>query len=120
MRRVEEQLEVESEASEEFRHTLIGKIAGHALGHPGEQVDYGRLFPQYIEKLRDAYYADRRRQVGAIAFDVLTVLDEGPGLSADRRDAAQRTVDSLFARFAYEATSLREAIGELVRERYAP
>ena len=119
MRRVEEQLDVEQDASDEFRHTLIGKIAGHALEHPGQQVDYARLFPHYIEKLRDAYYAERRRQVGAIAYDVLTLLDEGPGLTSERRSVAQATVDALVSRFRYQSSSLREAIGELVRQRYA-
>ncbi len=123
MTSVEARLEADG-ASEEFRNNLIGRIAGFALENEaslsGEGgLDYSRVFPQLMEKLRRAYYGERRRQVGAIAADVLTLIDEAPGLDEARREAAAGTLARMVERFGYANASAREAIAELVQERYA-
>ncbi len=98
---------------------LISTIAGHAIDHPGEKVDPKLVFPRYVEKLREAYYGEHKKQVGALARDMLVVLDEGPGLPADRRALAEATLQALLERYGYVKESAREALGELVKERYA-
>jgi predicted Ser/Thr protein kinase len=122
MKSIEGKLDVEGDP-ESFRKNLISSVAGHAIDNPGAKVDYKRLFPSYIEKLRDAYYGERKKQVGAIAKDVLAVIDEEDraktGLDGDRRGAAEATLAAMKARYGYNEESAREALGELLRERYA-
>ncbi|RLB52579.1 MAG: serine protein kinase PrkA [Deltaproteobacteria bacterium] len=118
MRSLEKKIGVDSE-HEAFRRNLITTVAGHAIDHPGEKVEYTRLFPRFIEKLRDAYYGDHKKQVGVIAHDVLALLDGGNGLDDERRSSAEAAQKVLEEEYGYVTESLREALGELVRERYS-
>ncbi|MEM9194542.1 MAG: serine protein kinase PrkA [Myxococcota bacterium] len=74
--RVEDQLEVDPDTAEDFRRNLISTVAAYAIDHPGEDVEYGRLFPRYIDRLREAYFGQRKKQIQQIAEDVLVILDE--------------------------------------------
>ena len=49
-----------------FRNELLSGIAAWAIDHPEQDVDYEALFPRYIEQLRQAYFDERRGQVGEI------------------------------------------------------
>jgi serine protein kinase len=130
MRKVEERLDVGKSEAGEFRHNLIRKIAGHALQNAGKPVDYAALFPRYIDKIREAYYAEHRKRVGTIARDVLALLDaavvpddgktEPPAKDLDsaRRAAAEKALAYMIEHYGYERVSVREAIDELLKERY--
>ena len=117
MRSIESKIDAGKQV-DEFRRNLISTIAGAAIARPGERPDYTRLFPRYIEKLREAYYLERRKQVGTIAADILRLLHE-ESLEPERERAARETMDRLCQRFGYVESSVRESIGVLVRERYA-
>lgn len=125
MRKVEERLDVVKTEAGEFRANLIRKIAGQALQNPGHQVDYAALFPRYIDKIREAYYAEHRKRVGTIARDVIALLDAGSeqpnadkGFDGARRQAAEKALQHMIDHFGYARPSAREAITELLRERY--
>jgi predicted Ser/Thr protein kinase len=117
MRRIEGRIEAGKQV-DEFRRNFISTIAGAAIARPGQRVDYARLFPRYIEKLRDAYYLERRKQVGGIAIDILKLLHE-ESLEPERERAARETLGRMCERFGYQKSSARDALSELVRERYA-
>lgn len=119
MESTEEMLGIEDDA-EEFRRNLISSVAAHAIDHPGQQVDYGRAFPQYIERLKDAYFRERRKQLAEIARDVLALIDEEkPSLEPDRRAPAESALAAMKEQFGYADASVRVALGELLGERYA-
>lgn len=117
MSRIESRLDVDKDAADEFRRNMISTIGGAAISRPGQKVDYGRLFPRYIERLREAYYEERRKQVGTIARDILRLLHEEP-LEPERDRAARDTMGRMSERFGYSESSLRDAMGEIVRDRY--
>jgi predicted Ser/Thr protein kinase len=106
---------------EELRNGLIGTIAAWAIDHPDEAVDHAKVFGSQLRRLREAVFAERRSAVAKLCRDVLYLLKEdGAGLDAARRSAAQRAVDQLKARFGYESGSAGDAAVALVRERLAP
>ncbi|MFK7992174.1 MAG: serine protein kinase PrkA [Sandaracinaceae bacterium] len=120
---VEGMLEVEEAQHEDFRRDLISAVAGHWIDNPDDgEVDYGRVFPRYLAKLRDATYGSRRAQLEAIAEAVLTVLgaDERAQdeLSEDSNRQAKATLDRLYADYGYTPASARDAVGELRLRRY--
>jgi len=121
MKSVEEMLAVDSE-HETFRKNLISAVAGQAIDNPGEKVDYQILFPRHIEKVREAYYGAHKKQVGIIARDILSLIDAGDSIPAGLDDArqkdAERSLEAMKTRYAYIDESVREAVGELVEERY--
>ncbi|MFO7179989.1 MAG: serine protein kinase PrkA [Pseudomonadota bacterium] len=119
MMREVEQLLGSSEAPADFRHALIGTIAAWAIDHPGEPIDNGRVFAEYLRRLREAAFAERRSHVARLCRDVVILLrEEGAGLDAGRRAAAQRALGELKTRFGYEDSSAVDAAAALIRERF--
>jgi predicted Ser/Thr protein kinase len=117
MSSVERKLGVTKEA-DDFRRNLISNVAAYAIDHPGAGVDYLRLFPRHIGRLREAYFEERGEQVSDIITDVLALLAEGQSLDGERRVRAERTFATLCDRFGYNKDSAREALSELIRDRY--
>ena len=103
-----------------FRRGLIAAIAGYAIDHPGEKVDYGKVFPRHLERLKEAYFADRKKQLQEIAQDILRLLnkEQDPGVGQERMDLAQAAFDRLCRIYGYQAASVRDALGELLARRY--
>jgi serine protein kinase len=105
---------------EDARNGLINTIAAWAIDHPDQPVDHGKVFAPQLRRLREAVFAERRSAVAKLCRDVLLLLKEnGEGLDAARRTAAQRAVDRLKAQFGYEDGSASDAALALVRERLA-
>ena len=105
--------------AEEFRRNLISIVAAHALDHPGEPLDHAAVFPRYVERVKEAYFGERRGQIGALIRGMLALLsDAGDSLDAPLRREAQAALSSLHGR-GYCDHCARAALGELLKERYA-
>jgi serine protein kinase len=119
MANVEKTLGVSSNP-EAFRRGLINAIAGYAIDHPGIKVDYGEVFPRYLERLKEAYFADRRKQLQEIGEDILRQLakEQRQSIDPDRIELAKAAYERLCSRYGYEASSVRDALGELLARRY--
>lgn len=110
-----------SDGVESFRRGLINAVAGWAIDHPGEKVEYARVFPRHFERLKEAYFADRRKQLRDIGNDILRLIaqeEEHHRLSNERVELAQKAFDHLCARYGYRADSARDALSELLARRY--
>jgi serine protein kinase len=102
-----------------FRGDLISMVAGWAIDHPGQTVDYVSLFPKYLAKLKESFFAERRARVGAMAKDLLVRLTDASGLDADALASAQRTRDNLVSRFGYCDRCARDMAQALLKERFS-
>ena len=116
MKRVEKSLG--SDDAEGFRNELLSAIAAWAIDHPEQDVDYESLFPHFIEQLRQAYFDERRTQIGDIGRAIVAVIDEDDGLEDDVREAAQQALQVLIGVYGYERSSAKVALGALVDARY--
>ncbi len=105
---------------EEFRRNLISRVAAWAIDHPGQMLPGKGLFPQHIAKLREVFFEEHRTQVTAVARDLEVILSEGAGgLEPDALARANSTLAVLKARFGYDDDSARDAVGALLKERFA-
>jgi predicted Ser/Thr protein kinase len=116
MKSVEEKLG--SEDAQGFRNELLSGIAAWAIDHPEQEVDYEALFPRYIEQLRQAYFDDRRGQVGEIGQAIVAMLEDDDTLEEDHREAAQQALQVLVGVYGYERSSAKVALGALIDARY--
>jgi predicted Ser/Thr protein kinase len=116
MRRVEKSLG--SEGAESFRNELLSAVAAWAIDHPEQEVDYESLFPHYIEQLRQAYFDERRSQIGEIGRAIVGVIDEDESLDEELRESAQQALQVLIGVYGYERSSAKVALGALVDARY--
>ncbi|MBW2375948.1 MAG: serine protein kinase PrkA [Deltaproteobacteria bacterium] len=116
MKSVEENLGADD--ATEFRNELLSGIAAWAIDHPDQEVDYEALFPRYIEQLRQAYFNDRRSQVGEIGQAIVAMLEDDDTLEAEQREAAQQALQVMVGVYGYERSSAKVALGALVDARY--
>ncbi|MCC7535575.1 MAG: serine protein kinase PrkA [Deltaproteobacteria bacterium] len=125
MASVEKMLEISGAGSAsdsrvtDHRKQLISTIAAQAIDHPGEPIDYGRLFPRELDRLKERYFADRRKTIAAIARDIVALVRGEPGaLDDERRERARRTLEQLAKRYGYDDVSAADAIAVLLADRY--
>ena len=118
MKELEKNLEVGNKP-EEFRKGLISAIAAWAIDHPGRLPDYAKLFERLLNKLKESYFADRRKIVGQICKDALRVLADGAeGLAPEPLKSAQATLARAKERFGYCDGCLRETLAMLLKQRF--
>ncbi len=120
MRHLEEAYGVESDEAESFRRDVMGRIAAFAIDHPGESVEPALVLADFLERIRAAFFEERRQQLARMAQDVLTWLDSGDGddLDAVRRERAEAVFAALRERFGYERCCVRVALAELLAARH--
>ncbi|MBN8612199.1 MAG: serine protein kinase PrkA [Deltaproteobacteria bacterium] len=102
-----------------FRKDLISVVAAYAIDHPGERPVYSRVFPRYIQQLREASWASRKKQLAEIVEDVLRLTASQPVNDAERQRRARTTIDTMTNRFGYPTRGLRDVLAELLQRRYA-
>ncbi len=119
MKDIERQLGATGPA-EEFRRNVLSRVAAWGIDHPGEKVPYTTLFPQYMQRLKEVYYQEHRKQVIACARELLRLLtDDGAGLDADARRRAEATLAALRARHGYCEHCARDAAAALLDARFS-
>jgi predicted Ser/Thr protein kinase len=119
-RNIEEILDVKD--PKDFRRNLISVVAAFSIDHPGEKPDPTQIFPRYLERVKEAYYTERRGLVAATLRDMLNLLSDvntRPLLEEDRRRAAQSSLDRLLAEHTYCRNCARSCLNELLKARYA-
>ncbi len=118
MREIERTLGATGTAAE-FRRNLISTVAAYAIDHPGVKIDHFQLFPQYLERLKESFFHDRRKQIVSITRDLVTLIaEEGTGLDAQQRGRATETLAKLKERYGYCSHCARDAAAALLKERF--
>lgn len=106
--------------SGDWRRQLISGIAAWALDHPGQRVHPPAVFPQHLRRMREAIFAERRPAVAQLAKGIVVLVrEEGVGLTADQRRAAESTIEGLVTRFGYCRECACDAATLLMRKRFA-
>ena len=109
---------------EQHRHDLISRIGAWSIEHPGKRPDYTEVFPRQLQQLREAYFVDRKKLVKKTQEDLLLFLNEGEAraqaqLTPEAFARVKTTFENLRDRYGYNVDSARDAIGFLLRRRYA-
>jgi predicted Ser/Thr protein kinase len=102
-----------------FRKDVISGVAAWAIDHPGEKVVYARVFPRYIQQLREATWTSRKKQLAEIVEDALRTLASQPVPDGDRLRRARKTLEALQTEHGYDEHGARDVLAELLARRYA-
>jgi hypothetical protein len=104
----------------DYRRGLISAIAAWAIDHPDAKVDNTVVFKTQTKKLRDAVFAERRKQIALLARDTMLLLsEEAKALGTERIAAAKAVVAWLKSSYGYCDDCARDTTSSLVRWRYA-
>jgi serine protein kinase len=111
---------------EGFRRDLIGRVGAWRIDFPGGEINYRRLFPKLFDALEADYFRQQKDTISALAKKALDVLvseasDETPtpNLSTDDVKAVQAFIGDMTEHHGYSRPLVRDALGALVRFRYA-
>jgi hypothetical protein len=78
------------------------------------------LFPRYLQRLKEAFFQDRRKQIVGIAQDlVVLIAEEATGLDTQRKTQAQDTLQKMKERYGYCDHCARDAAAALLKERFS-
>jgi predicted Ser/Thr protein kinase len=119
MREVERLLDVKGDA-QEARKQMISGVAAWAIDHPGQKVEGKNVFPNFLRRLRDAIFSDKRGDIAKQARDIVVLVrDEGAGLDDARKLEVREVLTQLASRFAYCDACSADMASMLVRKRYS-
>jgi serine protein kinase len=120
-RNIEDILDVKD--PKDFRRNLISIVAAYSIDHPGEKPDPTQIFPRHVERVKEAYFAERRGLIGTTLRDMLNLLSADttsqPVLEEDRRRAADSALTRVLNDYGYCRNCARSCLGELLKARYA-
>ncbi len=116
---VERVLLAKGENNEEFRKSVISRIGAWGLEHAGQTPNYRDLFPRYIERMEEDYFAKQRKIIAKNLRSVLEVLREDHQLTDEDLEIATRTASVLESRYGYVRECAAECVGYLLKMRYA-
>ncbi len=114
---VEEKLGV-TENILEFRRNLISRIAAWALEHPRQKVSPEIIFPEYLRRLRNAYFREHRKKVVKVAKNALTLIsEEKSSLDPSEKEVAATIIERLTSEYDYCRDCMKEGLARLISKR---
>lgn len=106
-----------SEKPEVWRKNLILRIAGWAIDHPGQSVDYEAVFGDILLALRKRYHKEREEAIEQLSSQLLRFETDGWDSVAA---ADQEKVALAFARLSemgYDTPCAKEALAYVLKHR---
>lgn len=104
---------------DEFRQGIISSIAAYSIDHPGEKVQYTRVFPNLFDRMKKSFYEDRERTVRKILDEVMDYFEgRTSAMSSTDKEAVETTLRNMRDRYEYNDESAREAVAFLKSNRY--
>ncbi|MCO5144381.1 MAG: serine protein kinase PrkA [Oligoflexia bacterium] len=120
------------EDKEAFRKNVLTQLGVYALENPGlskDGMDYRKVFPDLLEKIRD-YYIDEHSQLLKKIYDVITLFEQRESHTS-QSDSKIKTIEqqeiegvavkmlgNMKDKYGYSEASAREAFFYLVQKRY--
>jgi predicted Ser/Thr protein kinase len=117
---------------ESFRQNIMTQLGVYALEHPGsgkEGIDYSKVFPDLMKKIRD-FYIDEHSQLLKRVYDAITLFEARAGGAAipegrtrtveqiEAEKLASSMVENMKRKYGYSDASAREAFVYLVQKKY--
>ncbi|MCG3172031.1 MAG: hypothetical protein GMKNLPBB_00176 [Myxococcota bacterium] len=119
MREFEKTIGADNEKPQDFRNNLIGAIGAYSLEHPGEPVDYERIFHRYIERLKETFFERKKKDIRKTNEEFQIYLSpDRQRLDNKTQDRMKEMMDRLASRYGYDEDSARETLAFLIRKRY--
>lgn len=116
---VEEMFGVEIQNANEFREGIMGSIAAYSIDHPGERVDFQRVFPNFFSGMRKKFFEERQKTVSKIMNDVLIyAMGDKTELNVAEKTSVETTLHQLVERYGYREDSAQAAVAFLYANRY--
>jgi predicted Ser/Thr protein kinase len=119
MKRVESTVGFKGEAAE-FRREFMNRIAAWAIEHPRQKLRVDQIFPDYLQRLKDAYFEEHRQKVAKIAKLALIELREPENkLDQRQKQQAQNLIERMVAERGYCPSCIKDGLAVLISRRFS-
>lgn len=116
---VEGRLGLGEKSLTEFREGIMHRIAAWRMDNPEGALVYDVIFAEYVSKLNDAFYEEKRKVADRVKHDLLTFLvDGGRGLDDDATSRAESTLEALERDFGYCRDCAVEVVGYVLKQEH--
>ena len=106
------------ESADDFRSSVMAKIAAWSLDHPQVEIDYHELFPNIYNALQKEFFRERNRILTLIEEDILKHGTEDFGdLSEEDQQRVVDVLGRMKERHKYCDDCARDVIAFVLRER---
>ncbi len=120
MQEIERVLMGEGERAQDFRRAVIGTIGARALENPQQKPVYAEIFKGYIHRLREDFFASRKKMLRKINESFLRYTSNDRGqLDAKDLEQCQTMLENLSTRHGYCESCARDTVAYLLKKRYA-
>lgn len=120
MSEIEKVLMSTGERSADFRRAMISTIGARALESPNEKPEYTVLFKHYIHRLREDFFAKRKKVLRRLCETFLRYTSEDRRtLDAKESEQSEAMLRTLESRYGYCEHCARDTIAYLLKKRYA-
>lgn len=110
MRDIEGILGVSGDAGR-FRESLLARIAGYRIENAKAPIDFGTIFSDHLQRIKDHYYEAQSRLVEDNLKAVIALgTDRERDFKEKQREVAMTTLSELQRRFGYDDISARECV----------
>jgi serine protein kinase len=118
MRDVEVRFLVEDAGAADFRTGVMHRLAAWRMDNPEGTLQLSEMFSDHIDRLNDAFYAEKKAISDRIKHDILVLLVDGAeALEDDARVRAEETMRALTERYGYHTEAAVEVLGFLLKAR---
>jgi predicted Ser/Thr protein kinase len=119
MREIEGLLGVKQK-NDEYRRGLISSIAAWAIDHPGQKIVNAVVFPQQMKRLRETFFAERRKGVALVVRDLVSLLraQQGAEQASGAASPAPRAQPAFVDLHEEERKKAKSALARLVAMGY--
>jgi predicted Ser/Thr protein kinase len=108
------------ERKEDFRKSVIGTIGARSLDNPSQAPNYSEIFRSYIQRLREDFYATRKKVLRKLNENFLKYAsDDAKGLEGKDLEQAAVMMQRLKSNYGYCEHCARDTVAYLLKKRYA-
>jgi serine protein kinase len=103
---------------EAFRQNIISQIGAWSLDHPGEQVIYAKVFPDFWNRLEKHYFESQKALLTKMGDALLVYETDDHDSHKEGSKLARQTIDNMKSRLGYCEKCAKEVITFLLKQRY--
>ncbi len=109
-----------------FRSHLISKLGAWYLDNRGEKVDYVKIFPEVVDRLKESFRKEQEKVIHNISKNLVFFESEVSGkeikghipLKEDIKKEIQQVIENLKSTYGYSQNGSFALIKYLIKERY--
>lgn len=106
----------DNQAKEKFRQNVISTVGAWSLDHKNEGVTYGRVFPEFWQKLEKHYYESQKALLTKMHNALLLYGSNNTDINEEGARLAYQTIENMKLKLGYCEYCAKEVVSFLLKQ----